>query len=35
MEAALFMWREFFGEKARIIGIEINESSKVWRGTRV
>ena len=24
------MWREFFGEKARIIGIEINESAKVW-----
>lgn len=28
---SLFMWREFFGEKARIIGIEINESAKVWR----
>ena len=27
---SLFMWREFFGEKARIIGIEINESAKVW-----
>ena len=28
---SLFMWREFFGQKARIIGIEINESAKVWR----
>jgi len=27
---SLFMWREFFGEQARIIGIEINESAKVW-----
>tara|TARA_Y100001970_G_C14217537_1_gene850600 strand:+ start:814 stop:1641 length:828 start_codon:yes stop_codon:yes gene_type:complete len=27
---SLFMWREFFGEKARIIGVEINESAKVW-----
>ena len=27
---SLFMWREFFGEKARIIGIEINESAKAW-----
>lgn len=27
---SLFMWRDFFGEKARIIGIEINESAKVW-----
>lgn len=27
---SLFMWREFFGEEARIIGIEINESAKVW-----
>ena len=28
---SLFMWRDFFGEQARIIGIEINESSKVWQ----
>ena len=28
---SLFMWREFFGDNARIIGIEINESAKVWR----
>ena len=27
---SLFMWRDFFGEKARIIGVEINESAKVW-----
>ena len=27
---SLFMWRDFFGEKARIIGIEINEGAKVW-----
>ena len=27
---SLFMWREFFGEKARIIGIEINKEAKVW-----
>jgi len=27
---SLFMWRDFFGDKARIIGIEINESAKVW-----
>ena len=28
---SLFMWRDFFGEQARIIGIEINESAKVWQ----
>ena len=28
---SLFMWRDFFGDNARIIGIEINESAKVWR----
>lgn len=27
---SLFMWRDFFGEKARIIGVEINETAKVW-----
>tara|TARA_B100001758_G_C18355146_1_gene582247 strand:+ start:416 stop:1276 length:861 start_codon:yes stop_codon:yes gene_type:complete len=28
---SLFMWQDFFGDKARIIGIEINESAKIWR----
>ena len=28
---SLFMWRDFFGEQARIIGIEINSSAKIWR----
>ena len=28
---SLFMWRDFFGEQARIIGIEINKSAKVWK----
>tara|TARA_Y100001958_G_C21246207_1_gene576477 strand:+ start:2437 stop:3291 length:855 start_codon:yes stop_codon:yes gene_type:complete len=28
---SLFMWRDFFGPNARIIGIEINESAKVWK----
>lgn len=27
---SLFMWKNFFGEKARVIGIEINEHAKVW-----
>ena len=27
---SLFMWRDFFGDKARIIGIEINENAKIW-----
>lgn len=25
---SLFMWRDFFGEKARIIGVDINENAK-------
>jgi len=28
---SLFMWRDFFGEQARIIGIEINKSAEVWK----
>lgn len=27
---SLFMWREFFGPKARIIGIELNPLAKKW-----
>ncbi len=27
---SLFMWREFFGPKARIIGIEFNPGAKKW-----
>jgi len=27
---SLFMWREFFGDKARIIGIDINPGAKRW-----
>ena len=27
---SLFMWREFFGPKARIIGIDLNPDSKIW-----
>ena len=27
---SLFMWREFFGPKARIIGIDLNPDSKMW-----
>tara|TARA_B100001059_G_C17740721_1_gene531499 strand:- start:240 stop:1007 length:768 start_codon:yes stop_codon:yes gene_type:complete len=27
---SLFMWREFFGEKARIIGIDLNPKAKKW-----
>ena len=27
---SLFMWRDFLGPNARIIGIEINESAKAW-----
>lgn len=27
---SLFMWREFFGPKARIIGIDLNPSAKKW-----
>jgi hypothetical protein len=27
---SLFMWRDFFGPKARIIGIELNPAAKKW-----
>jgi len=27
---SLFMWRDFFGPKARIIGIDLNPDSKMW-----
>ena len=27
---SLFMWREFFGENARIIGIDLNPEAKRW-----
>ena len=27
---SLFMWRNFFGQKARIIGIDLNPSAKKW-----
>jgi len=27
---SLFMWREFFGDKARIIGIDLNPLAKKW-----
>ncbi|OOZ44788.1 class I SAM-dependent methyltransferase [Solemya velum gill symbiont] len=27
---SLFMWREFFGDKARIIGIDLNPIAKKW-----
>ena len=27
---SLFMWRNFFGKKARIIGIELNPEAKKW-----
>lgn len=27
---SLFMWREFFGEQARIIGIDLNPNAKKW-----
>ena len=27
---SLFMWREFFGPKARIIGIDLNPATKMW-----
>lgn len=27
---SLFMWREYFGEKARIIGIDLNPLAKKW-----
>jgi hypothetical protein len=28
---SLFMWREYFGPKARIIGIDLNPIAKKWR----
>ena len=28
---SLFMWREFFGSQARIIGIDLNPNAKKWR----
>ena len=27
---SLFMWREFFGKKARIIGVDLNPKAKKW-----
>ena len=27
---SLFMWRKFFGKKARIIGIDLNPEAKKW-----
>ena len=27
---SLFMWRDFFGTKARIIGIDFNPNAKIW-----
>ena len=27
---SLFMWREFFGPQARIIGIDLNPNAKKW-----
>ena len=27
---SLFMWRDFFGDKARIIGIDFNPNAKKW-----
>jgi hypothetical protein len=27
---SLFMWREYFGPQARIIGIDLNPSAKIW-----
>lgn len=27
---SLFMWRDFFGDKARIIGIDLNPNAKKW-----
>jgi len=28
---SLFMWRDFFGKKAKIIGIELNPKAKKWK----
>lgn len=30
---SLFMWRDFFGPKARIIGIDFNPNAKTWEKT--
>ena len=27
---SLFMWRDYFGKKARIIGVDLNENAKKW-----
>ncbi len=27
---SLFMWKKFFGDKARIIGIDLNPDAKKW-----
>jgi hypothetical protein len=27
---SLFMWREYFGAKARIIGVDLNPDAKIW-----
>ena len=27
---SLFMWRDFFGPNARIIGIDLNPNAKIW-----
>ena len=27
---SLFMWREFFGPEARIIGVDLNPNAKKW-----
>ncbi len=27
---SLFMWRDFFGPKARIIGVDLNPNAKKW-----
>ena len=27
---SLFMWRDFFGNKARIIGVDLNPEAKKW-----
>lgn len=28
---SLFMWRDYFGSKARIIGIDLNPNAKKWK----
>ena len=32
---SLFMWRNFFGKKAKIIGIELNPDAKKFRMKRI